>query len=74
MREPPPFRDLDPARLSLPQLTELHEALGRWLEDALGTPSADAPDDDLYARVYEATAALSRERVLRQQGEMRGRG
>jgi hypothetical protein len=74
MREPPPFGNVDPARLSLPELTALHEALGRWLEDALSAPSADAPDDDLYARVYEAAAKLSKERVLRQQGELRGRG
>jgi hypothetical protein len=74
MREPPPFQHVDPARLSLPELIGLHEALGRWLEDALNASAADAPDDDLYARVYRVTAELSTERVLRQQGELRGRG
>jgi hypothetical protein len=74
MREPPTFEDVDPARLSLSELTALHEALGRWLEEALGAPPADAPGDDLYARVYVAAAELSKERVLRQQGELRGRG
>lgn len=73
MREPPRSLDVDPAGLSLPELISLHEELGRWLEDALAAPPETAPDDDLYGRVHEAIAVLSRERVLRQQGELRGR-
>lgn len=73
MREPPPFRSVDPSQLSLAELIMLHEELGRWLEDALAAAADDAPSDDLYSRVYAATARLSAERVLRQQGEMRGR-
>lgn len=72
MREPPATWGADPSRLSLPELTALHEELGRWLEDALAAAADDAPSDDLYSRVYEATARLSAERVLRQQGEVRG--
>ena len=74
MRDPPPFMDVDPSQLSLPELISLHEDLGHWLEDALGALPEDAPDDDLYGQVYDALTTLSRERVLRQQGELRGRG
>ncbi|MBI4306088.1 MAG: hypothetical protein HY678_07185 [Chloroflexi bacterium] len=73
MRRPPRFRDVDPAGLSLPELISLHEELGAWIEEALAARAGDAaPDDDLYDAVYGALARLSRERVLRQQGEIRG--
>lgn len=72
MREPPATWGADPSRFSLPELTALHEELGRWLEDALAAAPDDAPSDDLYNSVYAATARLSVERVLRQQGEVRG--
>lgn len=74
MREPPPAWGIDPSQLSLTELTALHEELGRWLEDALAATHEEAPGDDLFGRVYAATARLSAERVLRQQGEQRGRG
>ncbi|MBM3958505.1 MAG: hypothetical protein FJ314_01855 [SAR202 cluster bacterium] len=70
MREPPAFRETDPASLSLAQLTDLHEALGRWLEEALAAAWDDAPDDDLYQEVYFTVLRLAQERVLRQQGEL----
>ena len=72
MREPPATWGADPSRLSLPELTALHEELGRWLEDALAATHEEAPGDELFSRVYAATARLSAERVLRQQGEVRG--
>lgn len=72
MREPPEFRDLEPAGLSLPELIALHEALGKWIEEALAAAWDDAPDDDLYQDVYLAVLQLTQERVLRQQGELRG--
>jgi hypothetical protein len=74
MRDPPPFLDVDPAQLSLTELISLHEDLGYWLEEALSALPGDAPDDELYGQVYDALTTLSRERVLRQQGELRGRG
>ncbi|MBI4220612.1 MAG: hypothetical protein HY682_10735 [Chloroflexi bacterium] len=73
MRNPPRFQDVEPARLSLPELISLHEALGTWIEDALAACAGEAPDDNLYDAVYDALARLSQERVLRQQGENRGR-
>jgi hypothetical protein len=74
MREPPPAWGIDPSQLSLAELIALHEELGRWLEDALSALPEEAPDDELYGQVYAVLTTLSRERVLRQQGELRGRG
>lgn len=72
MHKPSRFQDIDPARLSLPELIDLHEELGTWIEHALAASAEDAPDDALYAEVYDALTRLSQERVLRQQGELRG--
>lgn len=73
MREPPRLPTADPRQLSLHELIALHEELGSWIEDALAAGGGDAPSDDVYDAVYDALTRLSQERVLRQQGELRGR-
>ncbi|MEX2378335.1 MAG: hypothetical protein WD848_09945 [Dehalococcoidia bacterium] len=60
--------------LSVSELREWHEKLGRWLAEAESAPLATAPNDDVVDEIRTALVDISRERAERQGDERAPRG
>ncbi len=72
--DPPDISELDVSMLSVSELREWHEKLGRWLAQAESAPLATAPDDDVVEEIRTALVEISRERAERQGDERAPRG
>jgi hypothetical protein len=63
--EPPDFREIDPMMLNERELSEIHQKLADWVDEAEEADDTDRPEEQLIDDVRNALSALSEERAHR---------
>jgi len=63
--EPPDFREINPMMLNERELSEIHQKLAVWVDEAEEADDTDRPEEQLIDDVRNALSAVSEERAHR---------
>jgi|AP95_1055475.scaffolds.fasta_scaffold115357_2 hypothetical protein len=63
--EPPDFREINPMMLNERELSEIHQKLADWVDEAEEADDTDRPEEQLIDDVRNALSAVSEERAHR---------
>ena len=63
--EPPDFREINPMMLNERELSEIHQKLADWVDEAEEADDTDRPEEQLIDDVRNALSEVSEERAHR---------